>query len=71
MGMMLGAYCVKYGYIPLPKASEEMVVEMTGVPEWDSWSSHPIDHNDLADLLELAETEPSEMRLNLFRQLPS
>ena len=71
MAMMLGAYCVKYGNIPSPKASEEMVVEITGSPEWDSWSSHPIDHNDLADLLELAETEPSEMRLNLFRQLPS
>ena len=71
MGMMMGAYCVKYGNIPSPKASEEMVVEITGSPEWDSWSSHPIHHNDLADLLELAETEPSEMRLNLFRQLPS
>ena len=69
MGMMLGAYCIKYGNIPLPKVSEEMVVEITGSPEWDSWSSHPIDHNDLADLLELAETVPSEVRLNLFREI--
>lgn len=70
MGMMLGAYCVKYGNIPLPKASEDMVVEITGVPEWGSWSSNPIDHDDLNDLLELAEIVPSEIRLNLFRQLP-
>jgi len=67
MGMMLGAYCVKYGNIPLPKASEDMVVEITGVPEWDSWSVSPVDHDDLSDLLELAKAEPSEMRLNLFR----
>ena len=70
MAMMLGAYCIKYGNIPLPKVSEEMVVEITGAPEWDRWSSHPIDHDDLNDLLELAEIVPSEIRLNLFRQLP-
>ena len=67
MGMMLGAYCVKYGNIPLPKASEKMVVESIGVPEWGSWSSRPIDCDNFADLLELAETAPSEIRLNLFR----
>ena len=71
MAMMLGAYCVKYGNIPLPKASDDMVVEITGSPEWDSWSSHPIDLNDLADLLVLDETVPSEIRLYLFRQLSS
>lgn len=70
MGMMLGAYCVKYGNIPLPKASKEMVVEITGVPEWGSWSSRPIDRDNLDDLLDLAEIVPSEIRLNLFRQLP-
>ena len=70
MAMMLGAYCVKYGNIPLPKASEDMVVEITGVPEWDSWSSRPIDRDNLDDLLDLAEIVPSEIRLNLFRQLP-
>ena len=70
MAMMLGAYCVKYGNIPVPKASEEMVVEITGAPEWGSWSSNPIDHDNLNDLLELAEIVPSEIRLNLFRQLP-
>jgi len=68
MGMMLGAYCVKYGNIPLPKASEDMVVEITGVPEWDSWSSPPIDYDSPADLLELAGMVPSERRLNLFRK---
>jgi hypothetical protein len=69
MAMMLGAYCVKYGIIPSPKASEEMVVEMTGVPEWGSWSSRPVDCHNLAGLLELAETVPSEVRLNLFRTI--
>ena len=69
MAMMLGAYCIKYGNIPLPKASEEMVVEITGVPEWDSWSSLPIDYDSPADLLELAEMVPSERRLNLFREM--
>ena len=67
MAMMLGVYCIKYGNIPFPKASKDIIVEITGVAEWDSWSSYPIDHDDLADLLELAETEPSEIRLNLFR----
>ena len=67
MAMMLGVYCIKYGNIPLPKASEDMVVEITGAPDWDSWSSRPVDHDDLADLLDLAETVPSERRLNLFR----
>jgi uncharacterized protein (DUF2461 family) len=66
MAMMIGAYCIKYGSIPLPKTSKEMVVEVTGVPEWDSWSARPIDHDNLADLLELAEMVPSERRLNLF-----
>ena len=69
MAMMLGAYCVKYGNIPLPKASEEMVVEIMGVPEWGSWSSRPIDCDNFADLLELAEMIPSETRLNLFRAI--
>ena len=69
MAMMLGAYCVKYGYIPPPKLSKEMMVEVTGAPDWDSWSSRPVDHDDLADLLELAETIPSETRLNLFREM--
>ena len=68
MAMMLGAYCVKYDQIPLPQASEHMVVENTGVPEWDSWSSRPIDHDNLADLFDLAEMVPSERRLNLFRK---
>jgi len=52
----------------LPKASEDMVVEMTGVPEWASWSSLPVDHDSPADLLELAEMVPSERRLTLFRK---
>ena len=68
MAMMLGAYCVKYGNIPLPKASRDMIVEITGVPEWDSWSSRPMNHDDLDDLLDLAEMVPSERRLNLFRK---
>ena len=67
--MMLGAYCIKHGNIPLPKASEDMVVEMTGLPEWDSWSSLPINYNSPADLLELAEMVPSERRLSLFREM--
>jgi hypothetical protein len=67
MAMMLGAYCLKYGYIPLPKLSKEMIVEITGVPDWGSWSSRPVDHDDLADLLELAGMVQSELRLNLFR----
>ena len=69
MAMMLGAYCVKYGNIPLPKASEDMVVEITGVPEWDSWSSLQIDYDSPADLLELAAMVQSERRLNLFREM--
>ena len=69
MGMMLGAYCVKYGSIPLPKASDDMVVEITGIPEWYSWSSRSIDHDNPADLLELVQMVPSEQRLNFFRSL--
>ena len=69
MGMMLGAYCVKYGNIPFPKASEDMVVEITGAPEWDSWCSHPVDRANLVDLVHLAEVVPSERRLNLFRPM--
>ena len=69
MAMMLGAYCIKYGSIPLPKISKEMVVEVTGVPEWDSWSTRPIYHDNLTDLLELAEMVPSERRLWLFEKL--
>ena len=71
MGMMLGAYCVKYGSIPLPQISKEMVVGVTGVPEWDSWSARPIDHDNLSDLLELAEMVPSKRRLYLYRLLAS
>jgi len=67
MGMMLGAYCIKYGSIPLPQISKEMVVEVTCVPEWDSWSARPINHHNLTDLLELAEMVPSERRLSLYR----
>jgi len=69
IAMMLGAYCIKYGNIPLPKASEDLVVEITGVPEWSSWSSQPVDHDNLADLLDLAEMVPSERRVNLFREM--
>ena len=69
MAMMLGAYCIKYGSIPLPKTSKEMIVEITGVTEWDSWSPRPIDHGNLADLIELAGMVPSELRLNSFRRL--
>lgn len=68
MAMMLGAYCLKYGYIPPPKLSKEMIVEITGAPDWDTWSSRPVNHDNLADLLDLAETVPSERRLNLFRE---
>ena len=68
MAMMLGAYCLKYGYIPPPKLSKEMIVEITGVPDWGSWSSRPVDHDDLADLFDWAEMVPSERRLNLFRE---
>jgi len=69
MTMMLDAYCVKHGNIPLPKASEDMVVEITGAPDWGGWSSRPVDHANLADLVHLAEMVPSERRLNLFRSV--
>ena len=67
VGAQVRVYCIKYGNIPLPKASKDMIVEITGVPEWDSWSSRPMNHDDLDDLLDLAEMVPSERRLNLFR----
>ena len=69
MAMMLGAYCLKYGYIPPPKLSEEMVVEITGVPEWDSWIPRPVDHDNLFDVVKLAGMVPSERRLEFFRFL--
>jgi len=69
MAMMLGAYCLKYGYIQPPKLSKEMVVEITGVPAWDNSYSRPIDHNNLTDLLDVVKAVPGERRLNLFRKM--
>jgi hypothetical protein len=69
MAMMLGAYCVKFGQIPSLKVSRDMVVEVTGVPDWDNWPLRAIDKNNLTDLLELSDVVPSEKRLNLFREM--
>ncbi len=66
MAMMLGTYCVKYGNIPLPKTSEDMVVEVAGPPAWASWTSQQLDHDDLTDMLRLADTVPNEVRRMLF-----
>ena len=67
VAMMLGAYCLKYGYIPPPRLSKEMVVEVTGVPEWGSWCSQPVNHDNLLDVVSLAGMVPSERRLEFFR----
>lgn len=67
--MMIGAYCLRYDSIPLPKISNEMIVEVAGVPDSSSWRAQPADPNDLADLLDIDEAVPSQLRLSLFREM--
>lgn len=67
---MADAYFQKYGAMPKLKASDEMRVESTGVPDLESWNRQSANDDSLLDLLELSESIPNERRLNLFRSRP-
>ena len=67
---MVDAYFQKYGAMPKLKASDEMRVESTGVPDLENWNRQSANDDSLLDLLELSESIPNERRLNLFQSRP-
>ena len=65
--MMLGAYTVRFGEMPIPEKTSEMTVEVTGVPNTADWFGLEEDNDDIRRVLDILDATPAERRLNAFR----